>query len=777
VSPSYPLIIRPNALDDTYTENVLGNVGVTSSSISFNVLANDILGSASISAFDATSANGGTVVLTTSGGGAGTFTYDPPRGFIGADTFTYSISDGVSTSTATVHMNIANMAWFINNNAGACSSNCDGRLSHPYTTLAQFATDNALGTGTHPKAGHTIFLYESATPYTGGVVLQANQHLFGQDAVAANFGALTGLTIPASAVALPASNPSGTTVQVSLSTGGIAVSGGTTIVRGMLINTTANTVSAISGSGFGTLQASELSVTGLGRAFNLSNGALSVLVKTVSSTGGAQRGISLTNTTGTFEVTGDGASDPANTTRGRTTAKQGGGTITLGSGGTISGTTNEGVLLSNAQGVTLRNMTISGNTGDGVNANNSTNLVLDNVLITGHANARGLHAPKLTNMTLQHVDINNNATAAASDALNVANVNFGMRRNAAPGAGECAPGSCPDGLTGTATVANSIFQNAHDNVWLMWQANASTVNLTVTNSTFANATSNSTFHVQAWDASNPTISITGSTLSGSKIAAFNYAGSDSSGGGTLTVSNNTFSSNGVDLNIFHEGLSKTLDYVVSNNITRQTFLANSSTSLGATLGANSNGATQLRGKFIGNTVGNAGVTNSGSDVSFGMAIDSRGAGTHTVLLQNNIVQQIKQDDGLLVLARQGTSTTNLTITGNTFRSSTTSGLGLFGVEIDSGSDGSSATTICANINSNTLFEGDPFASSIFVGTLASGSVLNLQGYAGAANNSTQIASFLGGVATTMNPAPTPAFSVNTGTGTIKAAPSSCPTPP
>jgi hypothetical protein len=778
---SYPLVIRPNAIDDTYTETVLGNVPIDSSVIGFNVLTNDFLGSSALSAFDATSANGGTVVMTMTGPNAGQFTYDPPRGFIGNDTFTYSIFDGTTTSTATVHLTVANMVWFINNNAGACpAAPCDGRLSHPYTTLAQFQTDNANGTGTHPKVAHTIFIYESATSYTGGVVLKANQHLFGQDSLSPNFTNLTGITPPTSATGLPAINPTGATVPMSVAAGQTAVtlaSGSqTNIVRGMAITTAGSTANGISGTSFGTVNVSDLSITGSGQAINLTNGAVTALLTSLSSIGTAAHGIAMTNTTGTFEVIGDGASDPANTTRGRTTARQGGGTITLGSGGTISGATTEGVFLSNAAGVTLRNMTIQNNTGDGVYAAaGSSNLTLDNVLISGHAAARGLHGPAVNNLTLQHVDINNNATAAGVETFSHANVDFGTRRNVSPTAGEeCAPGSCPNGLTGTATVANSSFSTARDNVWLLWQANTGTLNMTITNSLFSSSTLASTFNVTAWDSANVTINASGSTFQNSKIAAFNYNGNDSSGGGTLTVSNNVFTNNGVDANIFHQGLSKTVDYMFNANTTRQTFVANSSTSLGAVVGGVSNAATQLRGKFINNVVGNAGVTDSGSAVGQGIAVESRGAGTHTVLLTGNTVKQVHQDSGFLASANSGTNTLNITASGNDFESNTGI-LGFSGIELYSGgSGGSDATTVCANFTGgNVAFIGSTSVWGIGAEVLASASVINLQGYAGAANNAAQLQSFLDTTATTVSPGSV----VTIVAGTIKSAPSSCPTPP
>lgn len=55
-----------------------------------------------ISAVDGATANGGTVVDN----GDGTFSYTPPAGFSGVDTFTYTVSDGTNQTTATISVDV-----------------------------------------------------------------------------------------------------------------------------------------------------------------------------------------------------------------------------------------------------------------------------------------------------------------------------------------------------------------------------------------------------------------------------------------------------------------------------------------------------------------------------------------------------------------------------------------------------------------------------------------------------------------------------------------------
>ena len=160
----------PVTVDDAYPQTVIGNVSVASANIPFSATANDFLGlgsATSITAFDASSLHGGTVSMTTSGAGMGQFTYNPPRGYEGSDSFYYTLGNATGSSVGTVNLTVSGMIWFVNN-AGAAG---DGRLSSPYNTLAAFNSANALTGGLDPDTNDNIFVYESATSYSGAVVL------------------------------------------------------------------------------------------------------------------------------------------------------------------------------------------------------------------------------------------------------------------------------------------------------------------------------------------------------------------------------------------------------------------------------------------------------------------------------------------------------------------------------------------------------------------------------------------------------------------------------
>ncbi|MBS0648809.1 MAG: tandem-95 repeat protein [Verrucomicrobia bacterium] len=92
------ITVLPVAVNDT---------GSTPENIPLNgtsVLSNDIGTGLSIASYDSTTTAGGTVVMNTT---TGTYTYTPPTGFVGLDTFSYTIKDSSNnTATATVSITV-----------------------------------------------------------------------------------------------------------------------------------------------------------------------------------------------------------------------------------------------------------------------------------------------------------------------------------------------------------------------------------------------------------------------------------------------------------------------------------------------------------------------------------------------------------------------------------------------------------------------------------------------------------------------------------------------
>ncbi|HVT57333.1 MAG TPA: Ig-like domain-containing protein [Thermoanaerobaculia bacterium] len=759
----------PIANADTYPETLIGNVSIDSSVIGYSVTANDSFNSPiTITAFDATSANGGTVSMITSGANIGKFTYNPKAGYKGADSFTYTISNAHGSTSATVSLTLSGIIWFINDNAGAG----DGRLSSPFNTLAAFQAVND-GAGLHPAANANIFLYDSATGYTGPVVLLNGQKLIGQDATS-SLSAISGLTPGTSSAALPATG-GGSPNKVSITATGndVTLGSGNTVWGMTLGNATAGI--ALSGSSVGALKLRDLPINTTGAAVSLANGALDAIVKSISS-GGGTHGISLTSTTGSFDVEGDGASDPANTTRGRTTAKNGGGTLTLGSGGTIQSATSAGVLLSSATNVTLRNMTIQNNGsgiltgGDGVSATNGSALVLDNDMITGHAGNYGLHATSVAGVTLQHDEIANNATAAGVEDPDPVH-------HTLPHVWDLRFDEC----TGTVAASNSTFHNSRENIIGVQNSGTSTLSVTFANSeardTTGAAPGNDGISVNMLNSANVSLSVSSSNFVNDFANGVQVTVNNSAGGGTLSVTGSTFDNNNVDVNIAHQGAGKTITYTIDSNHMRQTTAGNGN-SINIDLGTGSTASSLLRGRITNNLVGTNTV--SGSTQGNGMGFSAGGAGTVTTLLDSNTVKQVAGNDAINITPAQFTGQFNVTLTNNTFAVDGTSGNSAYGIDIIAGNDPGDNMTMCVHVSGNTATGNAGTVGSGFQLAAALGNAtLNLQGYLGAADtnnsNNTAVASFLDST-NTVSPSPASVFT-GTGAQTIQAAPSACPTPP
>lgn len=429
--------VPPDAKDDTYAPSVIGNVGVdTAISTQFSVLTNDEGPSLTITAYDTTSAQGGSVVLNTT---TGKFSYRPPRGYQGSDSFTYTISNPTGSDTGTVHLTVSGMIWFVNGNA---ATNGDGRLNSPYNSLASLQAVNN-GTGSNPKAGDTIFLYGSATSYVGPITLLNNQKLIGQTA-GVSLASAAGVTTPADSFPLPAmgSSPSST-----ITSAGVGITLGTNnTLRGLQIGNT--TGASIAGASFLNLFVREVNITGQGQALDLSNGTLDAQFGTLSSTSGTNN-ISLQNITGSFTATSgalSGATGTAFVNSGSSVAITYPGSISKTSAGLlmqISNRTAGAVTLggdltcnSGCSGVRIENnnggtITLSGavvlytgtNTALSMTTNSNTTIMFSGPLTISTTSGNGI---VFTNGgTLTIINAGNTVTTTTGTAVNFSNVTIG----------------------------------------------------------------------------------------------------------------------------------------------------------------------------------------------------------------------------------------------------------------------------------------------------------------------------------------------------------------
>ena len=312
------------------------------------------------------SANGGSVTVNANG----SFNYNPPPGFEGADSFQFQVCDsgvpGSACAMATVTVNVNGMLWFID---PAAAGGGDGRLTAPFNDIDVFNAVND-GTGNRPAAGDSVFLFSGS--HTGSVTLLANQRVFGQSATD-TLAAMTGLTPPVHSDPFPATNIGATTVQTVNATA--ITLGANNTLRGFVIGNT-GTGTGIAGVNLGTLTVSEMSITGSGQALDLSTGTLanglgaSPGFSSITSTSGT-RNISLAAIGGTANL-GAGALSGASTQA----FFVDGGAATLTYTGTINNTTNRVVDIQNKTGGAVNlNGNITGSS-QGIFLNNNTGATL-----------------------------------------------------------------------------------------------------------------------------------------------------------------------------------------------------------------------------------------------------------------------------------------------------------------------------------------------------------------------------------------------------------------
>src|ERR1041384_8207524 len=373
----------PVAFDDTYTAS--GNIPIAPAT---SVLANDIdpdsgtNGGLTVSQVQGSAGNVGnpTTPTATGIGGVhgtvtllanGTFTYDPPPGFTGADTFTYQISDaGGKTGSGTVTINISNMVWFIDNTASASLNR--GTFTQPFKTIAAFNAVNS-GAPPNPQNGHHVVLPPASGSYAEaeGITLRDSQTLTGP-AVAFNTVFTADANSTSAYTTFAAST--GTAATITTTAGNGVDLGSGNALRGFNIGNTP-AFFGLNGTAVGSLTVATVSKTGTGGAMSVStSGAFGSTVNfgTFESTSSATNNLNLVGVTGTLAMTSAGAGFTGSAAA-NAAINISGGSISFTYAGNVTKATT-GALLSVAGGHTG---TLTFNTGT-LSATSGTGLQFDN---------------------------------------------------------------------------------------------------------------------------------------------------------------------------------------------------------------------------------------------------------------------------------------------------------------------------------------------------------------------------------------------------------------
>ncbi len=602
------IIASPVAVNDSY--QAVGNVNISVPAAS-GLLVNDLnpngSGTLTITA-PSTTTNGGNLSVNTTDG---SFTYNPPVGFSGSDTFTYTLSNGTGlTDTGVVTINVTGVIWFINNNAAACTTiaaGC-GRLTNPFSTLAAFNTAN-VGGGSNPDDNDNIFIYESATNYTGPVTLRSGQKLIGQDATQ-TLDTITGLTPPSYSAAFPAMNSGNATkTTITSAANGINLGAGNTI-RGLTVSNT--TGAGINGASIANATiGADVAVTGAsGAAFDLSGSATGTISFGATVTNTSGRAISIQNRTGgTIDLTGaisdnGGTGVLVNSNTGATITFSGG--LALSTGANAAFTASGGGTVNATQNNTSIVNTLTTTTGTALNVANTT------------IGASGL--------TFRSITSNANG---ATNGINLDTTGSGGLTVTGNGGTCTSAATCTGGTISNKTTGTDGSTTGGIGIYLN---NASNVSLT---------------NMQFNDFNNFGIfgnNVTNFTLSGVHMDGSNGNGAATTNEGTVRFTN-----------------------LLGNALVQNSSISNTNAAGGAVVNfaVSNTGGTLTLLDFENTTLSNFNATGTGTDaLFFGSPFGASGA-VMNIKINNCTLSAARQFQFQLNV--QGTTTSDVIITNNTFR--------------------------------------------------------------------------------------------------------------
>ena len=495
-----------------------------------------------------------------------------------------------------------------------------------------------------------------------------------------------GGTFSAGSIGSSISNATGTSFNVNAGTATISYDGTITNSAGRSVSVTSKT------SGSTTFNGTITATGGTGIFLNGNTGSTISFTKQISLTTGANAAftatgggtVTTTDTTSTLTTTtgvalnvanttigagglkfrsisaGTAASGPANGIVLNTTGSLGGltvsGTGSAGSGGTIQKTTGPGISLTSTASVNLSSMNIQNGTDDGINGSN------------------------VTGFSLAGSNITSNGDSTFDEGIEFSN------------------------LVGTASITNtSVTGSAHNNFFLD-NTSGTLASLTISNSTFNNnsaANGNHGFLFQARQTSVVSaVNITGSTFSGNKSIGMQILTADTATVTAYSVSTSTFTNQQIAMD-FSQSQTSNLAFKILNNtnITGQNSHAiNVFTAAGAGTGGT------LQGRIEGNTIGNAGVVNSGSAIGNCMRININGQADASVLINGNTLRQCPNGRGIEVIGRNGTGGLDVTVTGNDVNPQDTSGAPLAAILVQSNCL-TTCNTVRSDVRGNTVPAG------------------------------------------------------------------------
>lgn len=628
----------PLAINDSYA--TVGNVRLSIPTAGLLNNDADPDGGVLTASAGASSAQGGNVSVNSDG----SFTYNPPPGFEGADSFTYTATDAQgNTDTATVSINVSGMIWFVDSSAGAGG---DGRLTSPFNALTGAGSFDALAAD---DAGDAIFLYSGS--YTGGLTLQTGQKLIGQGASESLAQAIA-ITPPSGTDPLPSTG--GASPVITSGSNGVNL-GFDNHLAGFTVGDTSG--ADIAGANFGTLTVRDVNLDGTGQALNLDTGNLDAGFGTVNVNNRTTTGLFLnavggTATFGATSIPNLGAAGGNAIHVQNSSADIAFASVSISDANQTSPQLdadlnsipdNDGdgnsIFLSNNNGSFAVNGGVISNSGnDGIDARNSSNLILSNVTISAPGQ-----------------DVTG-ATGAGTGGHAVQAIN----------------------LTGASSINGSTITQfnvaGRDGLRLVNTTTPTAMSMTVDNSTFSNASGGNGIFISGRDEADMSLVVQNNNqftgLAGEAIS--HTAGSNAGSTATvnLTVKGSIFQNaaagglNTVTARTLEGGKAAIL--IEDNTFTNVARTASSNTGVitvngDATLGGNSQSIT-----IKGNTIHTIGDAVSASRRAIQIFIDDNTNVAGNIVIDSNTVTSVRRSALLLDMNNISASGINALITNNTF---------------------------------------------------------------------------------------------------------------
>jgi hypothetical protein len=169
VGPILLFEVRPTAVADLYT-GAIGNVTfAVAAGAGLRANDTDPDGDAlTVTAGTFATSQGGSVTIAADG----SFTYRSPLGFEGADTFSYTLSDGFLTAPGSATVNVAEVVWFVDSRRRRRQRAVE-RRSGPWPRSTR-------SRGRPDAAGERLRLRrDRGATYAGAITLLAGQRLWG----------------------------------------------------------------------------------------------------------------------------------------------------------------------------------------------------------------------------------------------------------------------------------------------------------------------------------------------------------------------------------------------------------------------------------------------------------------------------------------------------------------------------------------------------------------------------------------------------------------------